>query len=99
MAGLWPGWAELRPPGRHLAPGCDAHARGDEIAQDAAEAYRIFDGLLPWVQNMESGSYNQKAKLGLAHLGIPCGDVRGPLLPLDAGAAAELVGELDAARG
>ena len=29
-----------------------------------------------------AGSYNQKAKLGLAHQGFDCGDVRQPLLPL-----------------
>jgi 4-hydroxy-tetrahydrodipicolinate synthase len=60
-------------------------------------AYRLFDGILPWVQLMEAGSYNQKAKLGLAHQGIPTGDVRQPLLPLEAGDAAELIAALDAA--
>ena len=70
----------------------DAANRGDH-----AEAYRIFDGLLPWIQNMESGSYNQKAKLGLAHQGIDCGGVRQPLLPLQDADAAELLRVLDAA--
>jgi 4-hydroxy-tetrahydrodipicolinate synthase len=46
-------------------------------------AHRLFESIIDWVQNMESGGYNQKAKLGLAHVGIPCGDVRQPLLPLD----------------
>jgi 4-hydroxy-tetrahydrodipicolinate synthase len=55
--------------------------------------------MLPWVQNMESGSYNQKAKLGLAHQGIDCGDVRPPLLPLAAHAAGSLLADLDAALG
>ena len=62
----------------------EAALRGDH-----ALAHRLFEGMLPWVQDMESGSYNQKAKLGLAHVGIACGDVRQPLLPLDAAAAAE----------
>jgi 4-hydroxy-tetrahydrodipicolinate synthase len=62
----------------------EAALRGDH-----AVAHRLFEGMLPWVQDMESGSYNQKAKLGLAHVGIACGDVRQPLLPLDAAAAAE----------
>jgi 4-hydroxy-tetrahydrodipicolinate synthase len=62
----------------------EAALRGDH-----ALAHRLFEGMLPWVQDMESGSYNQKAKLGLAHLGIACGDVRQPLLPLDAATAAE----------
>ena len=43
-------------------------------------ARRQFAAILPWIQNMESGSYNAKAKLGLAHQGIDCGPVRAPLL-------------------
>src|SRR6476659_497195 len=65
-------------PHQHVAV-MDAAHRGD-----LQEAFRIFDGLLPWIQNMESGSYNQKAKLGLASQGFDCGDVRQPLLPLPA---------------
>jgi 4-hydroxy-tetrahydrodipicolinate synthase len=78
-------------PRQHVAV-VDAANRGD-----LAEARRIFDALLPWIQNMESGSYNQKAKLGLAHVGIACGDVRRPLLPLDEADAAELIGVLQVA--
>jgi 4-hydroxy-tetrahydrodipicolinate synthase len=63
-------------PVQHVAV-MDAANRGDR-----AEAARIFDEMLPWVQWMESGSYNQKAKVGLAHMGIPVGGVRQPLLPL-----------------
>jgi 4-hydroxy-tetrahydrodipicolinate synthase len=46
---------------------------------------------------MESGSYNAKAKLGLAHLGIDCGPVRAPLLGLTDDIAAELLSVLDEA--
>ncbi len=67
------------------------------LCGDHAEAVRIFDGMLPWVQNMESGSYNQKAKLGLGHQGIQCGDVRQPLLPLLDDVAAETLRVLDQA--
>jgi len=77
---------------RHHAAIMDAANSGDHMT-----AYRLFDGILPWVQLMEAGSYNQKAKLGLAHQGIPTGDVRQPLLPLEAGDAAELIAALDAA--
>ena len=59
------------------------------------KARQMFDQILPWVQHMEAGSYNQKAKLGLRHRGIDCGDVRGPLQPLDAVAAATLLALLD----
>jgi 4-hydroxy-tetrahydrodipicolinate synthase len=66
-------------------------------AGDHATAYRLFDGILAWVQLMEAGSYNQKAKLGLAHQGIATGNVRAPLLPLADADAAELIAALDAA--
>ena len=77
---------------RHHAAIMDAANSGDH-----ATAYRLFDGILAWVQLMEAGSYNQKAKLGLAHQGLPTGDVRQPLLPLEAADAAELIAALDAA--
>lgn len=77
-------------PRQHVAV-IDAANRGD-----FAEAFRIFDGMLPWVQDMESGSYNQKAKLGLAHQGIDCGGVREPLLPIeDEAVVAGLLAVLD----
>jgi 4-hydroxy-tetrahydrodipicolinate synthase len=79
-------------PREHVAV-MDAANRGDH-----AEAHRLFDGLLPWIQHCEAGSYNQKAKLGLAHVGIPCGDVRQPLLPLGDDEAADLLRVLDTAR-
>ena len=78
-------------PRQHVAV-LDAALRGDH-----ALAHRLFEGMLPWVQDMESGGYNQKAKLGLAHVGIACGDVRQPLLPLDPATAAENLRLLDEA--
>jgi 4-hydroxy-tetrahydrodipicolinate synthase len=65
---------------------------------DHDRARSMFARLLPWLQHMEAGGYNQKAKLGLRHLGLDCGDVRPPLLPLGDEATAALVGVLDAAR-
>src|SRR6185503_15652520 len=59
-------------PHQHVAV-MDAANRGD-----LDQARSLFDALLPWIQDMEGGSYNQKAKLGLAHVGIPCGGVRRP---------------------
>jgi 4-hydroxy-tetrahydrodipicolinate synthase len=61
------------------------------------EAMCQFAAILPWIQNMESGSYNAKAKLGLAHLGIDCGPARAPLLGLTDDIAAELLSVLDEA--
>ena len=46
---------------------------------------------------MESGSYNAKAKLGLAHQGFDCGPVRAPLLGLPDDVATELLSVLDQA--
>jgi 4-hydroxy-tetrahydrodipicolinate synthase len=63
---------------------------------DLAGARKRFEQILPWVQHMEAGSYNQKAKLGLRHLGIDCGEVRQPLLPLSDAEAATLIEILDA---
>jgi 4-hydroxy-tetrahydrodipicolinate synthase len=60
-------------------------------------ARQQFSAILPWIQNMESGSYNSKAKLGLAHQGIDCGPVRAPLLALTDDVAAEFLGVLDEA--
>jgi 4-hydroxy-tetrahydrodipicolinate synthase len=62
---------------------------------DLAGARKQFEQILPWVQHMEAGSYNQKAKLGLRHLGLDCGEVRQPLLPLSDADAATLVEVLD----
>jgi 4-hydroxy-tetrahydrodipicolinate synthase len=77
-------------PAQHVAV-MDAANRGD-----LADAVRQFEVLLPWIQDMESGSYNQKAKLGLTHLGVPAGDVRQPLLPMDDETAAPFLAALDA---
>jgi 4-hydroxy-tetrahydrodipicolinate synthase len=60
-------------------------------------ARRQFADILPWIQNMESGFYNAKAKLGLAHQGFDCGPVRAPLLGLPDDVAAEFLAVLDQA--
>ena len=59
---------------------------------------RQFAAILPWVQHMEAGSYNQKVKAGLKHLGIDCGGVRQPLLALSSADEAALINLLDQAR-
>lgn len=67
------------------------------LAGDFNLARGLFAKILPWVQVMESGSYNQKAKLGIGHFGIDCGPVRQPLLGLDDATAAEYLTALKAA--
>lgn len=77
---------------RHHVAVLDAASRGD-----LDTARRLVDGILPWIQDCEAGAYNQKAKLGLAHQGVPAGEVRAPLQPLDEDAAAHHLALLDAA--
>ena len=56
---------------------------------------RLFDGSCRGCSTWRRARYNQKAKLGLLHLGIDCGEVRQPLLPLERrrGRAARLLDE------
>jgi 4-hydroxy-tetrahydrodipicolinate synthase len=77
---------------RHHVAVLDAANRGD-----LATARRLFEVLLPWIQDCEAGGYNQKAKLGLVHQGIPAGQVRAPLQPLPDEVAAPNLALLDAA--
>jgi 4-hydroxy-tetrahydrodipicolinate synthase len=51
-------------------------------AGDMAAARAGFEAILPWVQHMEEGQYNQKVKVGLRMQGIDLGAVRQPILPL-----------------
>jgi 4-hydroxy-tetrahydrodipicolinate synthase len=64
------------------------------LAGDLSKSRDLFDTILPWIQEMESGSYNQKAKLGLGHFGFDCGPVRQPLLPVDPAVAANYLAVL-----
>jgi 4-hydroxy-tetrahydrodipicolinate synthase len=60
-----------------------------------------MSAMLPVIQAMESGDYNQKAKLGCRRHGIDVGSVRQPLLPLnaeDAQAFNALVDQFDQAQ-
>jgi 4-hydroxy-tetrahydrodipicolinate synthase len=77
---------------RHHVVVLDAATRGD-----LAAARRLFDGILPWIQDCEAGAYNQKAKLGLTHQGVAAGEVRAPLRPLDEQAATHHLALFDAA--
>jgi 4-hydroxy-tetrahydrodipicolinate synthase len=42
----------------------------------------LMSGMYPVIQAMESGDYNQKAKLGCRRHGVEAGPVRLPLAPL-----------------
>ncbi|GAA3998257.1 4-hydroxy-tetrahydrodipicolinate synthase [Comamonas faecalis] len=61
---------------------------------DWDEVRRLMSGMYPAIQSMESGGYNQKAKLGCRRHGVQAGAVRLPLSPLaqqDADAFAALL--------
>jgi 4-hydroxy-tetrahydrodipicolinate synthase len=51
-------------------------------AGDIDKARVAFEAILPWVQHMEEGQYNQKVKLGLLMQGIDLGPVRAPIMAL-----------------
>ena len=80
---------------RTCCPGSTSRSSDAANSGDLAGARKQFEQILPWVQHMEAGAYNQKAKLGLRHLGLDCGEVRQPLLPLSDADAATLIEILD----
>ncbi len=58
-------------------------------AGDLALARARMQQLMPLLQSLESGKYTQKVKLGCALAGIPVGETRAPLFPLDPAERAE----------
>ncbi len=59
------------------------------------EVRELATGMLPAIQDMESGDYNQKAKLGCHRHGIDVGTVRQPLLALPEQDAQKFIDLLD----
>lgn len=51
--------------------------------EDWHSVRRMMNAMLPAIAAMESGNYNQKAKLGCVRHGIDVGSVRLPLLPVE----------------
>lgn len=74
-------------------------ARMIEAARREAwtEVRETMRAMLPAIQHMEGGNYNQKAKLGCRRHGIDAGQVRLPLCPLDDAEAQDFLAALDAA--
>lgn len=73
----WIGGGASCAPSQHAAV-LEAALQNDFIAARAA-----MDRLMPLLRALESGSYTQKVKRGCELLGIPVGNPRRPLLPLD----------------
>lgn len=63
-------------------------------AQDLETAQRLYDDLKPLLQFIVAGGLATTVKAGLELLGVPVGDPRAPLLPLDQHGRAELRGLL-----
>lgn len=57
---------------------------------------RMMTAMLPAIAAMESGNYNQKAKLGCVRHGIDVGSVRLPLLPVDAQERDDFLAQINA---
>ncbi|MGB6243166.1 MAG: 4-hydroxy-tetrahydrodipicolinate synthase [Castellaniella sp.] len=60
------------------------------------EVRALMDGMYPLILAMESGDYNQKAKLGCRRHGVEAGTVRLPLAPLSDADARDFLSMLDA---
>ncbi|MFC3864837.1 4-hydroxy-tetrahydrodipicolinate synthase [Alcaligenes aquatilis] len=56
----------------------------------------MMAAMLPAIAAMESGNYNQKAKLGCVRHGIDVGSVRLPLLPVDAQERDDFLAQINA---
>ena len=65
------------------------------LAGDYELGRRQYAALLPWIWNLEEGSYVQKMKASMAHRGVAVGQARRPLLPLADAEQAGLVAALD----
>ena len=65
------------------------------LSGDLELGRRQYAALLPWIWNLEEGSYVQKMKASMAHRGVNVGGARRPLLPLSGADHAGLVAALD----
>lgn len=72
----WIGGAASSTPKQHV------QVLNAALNNDLAGSNKLMRAFLPVLQNMESGSYTQKVKLGCELQGIPVGKTRRPLLPM-----------------
>lgn len=59
------------------------------LENDLSRSRDMMWKFLPLLQNMESGSYTQKVKYGVELQGVPVGNTRRPLLPMEEAEKAE----------
>lgn len=64
--------------------------------EDWVAVRRMMSAMLPAITAMESGNYNQKAKLGCVRHGIDVGQVRLPLLPVETAERDDFLAQLAA---
>jgi len=86
----WIGGAANYLPNEHVQI-VEAGKNGDYVT-----LRNIMQRILPVIKNQESADYNQKAKLGCAHMGLPVGEVRAPLLPISEEDKADFIAALTA---
>ena len=93
---LWGATSWICGPANCLVEPCvkfyDAFTRGD-----LKQAQAIAKAIYPVMTNLESGKFVQKVKYGCELAGIPVGETRRPLLPLDAAEKRELAKAIAAA--
>lgn len=63
------------------------------------EVRMLMNAMYPVIQAMESGDYNQKAKIGCRRHGVEAGTVRVPLSPLSSEDEATFLAQLNAYKG
>ena len=66
----------------NVAPKEHCAVLGAAVAGDFQASRAAMLKVMRLLQNMESGSYNQKAKYGMQLAGFDCGETRPPLMPL-----------------
>lgn len=84
--------------GANVFPGEQAAMLTAALDGKWGEVKALMTGMFPIIQAMESGDYNQKAKLGCRRHGIDAGTVRQPLLPLSETNAGQFSALLDTYR-
>ena len=85
---LWGAKSWICGPANAFAKQCvELHDRA--IAGDIAGARDVMRALFPAMNSLESGKFIQKVKYGAELCGVPVGDTRAPLYPLNAAEKAE----------
>lgn len=83
----------------NVFPGESVQVVASMLRGDVDLARRQLAAILPFIQHLETGSYNAKVKAGMTHRGVAVGTVRRPMTPIVGGEAAHLGALVDACLG